>query len=117
MPIKYVEILDSHGNQHATNQVASVYKNYYGPESNFFETDQFTFNSTMDDLNKFLNYFKINVNNVNWKIPEDSRKYGFFTNVKKLKDGSFEIYITNHNHQMFDERCFQEHFIKIIEGK
>jgi hypothetical protein len=50
-------------------------------------------------------------------IPEDSRKYGFFTNVEKLKDGSFEIYITNHSNQMFDERCFQEHFIQVIEGK
>ena len=117
MPIKYTERLDSRGNPQATNQVACVYKNYYGPESNFFETDQFTFNSTMDDLNKFLNYFKIDPNVVTWEIPEESRKYGFFTNVEKLKDGSFEIYITNHSKQMFDERCFQEHFIHVIEGK
>ena len=117
MPIKYTERLDSRGNPQATNQVACVYKNYYGPESNFFETDQFTFNSTMDDLNKFLNYFKIDPNVVTWEIPEESRKYGFFTNVEKLKDGSFEIYITNHSKQMFDERCFQEHFIQVIEGK
>ena len=115
MPIKYTERLDSRGNYQATEQIASIYRNYSGPQSNFFETNSFTFNSTMEDLNKFLDHFKLDINIVNWEIPEDHRKYGFFTNVKKLEDGTIEITITDHSNQMFDERCFQEHFIKIIE--
>lgn len=116
MPIKYTERLDSRGNYQTTEQIACIYRNYSGPQSNFFETNSFTFNSTIEDLNKFLDHFKLDINNVNWEIPEDHKKYGFFINVEKLENGSFEIYITDHSNQMFDERCFQEHFIQVIEG-
>lgn len=117
MPVKYIEILNSKGNYTPTEEVAYTYSYYQDKQTDFFHTNRFTFNSGMDDLKEFLQYFEIDIEDINWEIDEDSRKYGFFVNVEKLDDNTLDISITSHDIMKFEERCFQEHFKQIIKTK
>lgn len=116
MPVKYVEINDSHGNLRSTEQVAYVYRNYSGPLPKYNEVERFSMNVSQRDLDEFLAYMNIPVEEVDWSECEEPR-YGFTLNYNKNpREGKANVMITGSGYFMFEELCFQESFIKVIGG-
>ena len=115
MPVKYVEIMDSHGNPRGTDQIAYVYRNYNGPLPKYNEVERFSMNIRQSDLDEFLEYMNIPGEEVDWSDCEDPR-YSFTLNYKKNpREDEANVMITNSGWFMFEELCFQEGFIKVIE--
>lgn len=115
MPVKYVEIMDSHGNPRGTDQIAYVYRNYNGPLPKYNEVERFSMNISQSDLDEFLEYMNIPAEEVDWSDCEDPR-YSFTLNYKKNpREDEANVMITNSGCFMFEELCFQECFIKVIE--